>query len=107
MPKVKWKPGAMLSPLPAALISCGAMESPNVMTAAWTGIISSSPPRAYVSIKPERFSHGLITKSGVFVINVTTEKLKFAVDYCGVVSGREKDKFTACSLTPQRSFEVE
>ena len=107
MAKVKWKPGTMLSPLPAALISCGDMERPNVMTAAWTGIVNSKPPRAYVSIRPERYSYGLIKESGVFVINVTTDRLKYAVDFCGVKSGREEDKFKACALTPQRSFEVE
>ena len=107
MSKVNWKPGTLLSPLPAALISCGTMESPNAMTAAWTGIINSTPPRTYVSVQPIRFSHGLIKESGVFVINVTTEKLKFATDYCGARSGRDENKFQTCSLTPQKSFEVE
>ena len=107
MAKVKWDPGTMLSPLPAALISCGTMEHPNVMTAAWTGIINSNPPKAYVSIRPGRLSHQLISENKFFVINVAGEKLKYAVDFCGVKSGRDTDKFTACQLTAQESFEVE
>ncbi len=107
MAKIQWKPGTMLSPLPAALISCGTMERPNAMTAAWTGIVCSTPPRTYVSITPARYSHGLIKESGVFVINVTNEKLKYAADYCGVKSGRDEDKFAACNITAQKSFEVD
>lgn len=107
MAKIKWDPGTLLSPLPAALISCGTMERPNIMTAAWTGIISSDPPRAYVSVRPQRYSYELIKSSGVFVINVTTERLKFAADYCGIKSGRDVDKFAACGLTAQKSFTVE
>ena len=107
MAKIQWKPGTLLSPLPAALISCGTMEKPNAMTAAWTGIISSTPPRAYVSIQPPRYSHGLIKESGVYVINLTGEKLARAADYCGVKSGRDEDKFAACGLTAQASFAVD
>ena len=106
MAKIKWNAGTLLSPLPAALISSGTLEKPNVMTAAWVGIINSEPPRAYVSIRPERFSHGIIKDSMEFVINVTTEKLSFAADYCGVKSGRDEDKFKSCSLTPLKSFAV-
>ncbi len=107
MAKIEWKPGTLLSPLPAALISCGTMERPNAMTAAWTGIINSTPPKTYVSIQPPRYSHELIKKSGVFVINVTGEKLARAADYCGVKSGRDEDKFAACGITAQKSFAVE
>lgn len=107
MAKIQWKPGTMLSPLPAALISCGTMEKPNAMTAAWTGIINSTPPKTYVSIQPPRYSYNLIKESGVFVINVTTEKLAKATDYCGVRSGRDEDKFAACGITAQESFAID
>ncbi|MCL1829961.1 MAG: flavin reductase family protein [Oscillospiraceae bacterium] len=106
MAKIKWNAGTLLSPLPAALISCGTIENPNVMTAAWVGIINSDPPRAYVSIRPERLSHSIINEGMDFVINVTTEKLKFAADYCGVKSGRDVDKFKACSINAVKSFAV-
>lgn len=79
--------------------SCGTVERPNVMTAAWTGIISSEPPMTYVSIRPSRFSHGLIKDSGEFVINLTTLPLAEAADFCGVKSGRDTDKFQAMHLT--------
>ena len=106
MAKIQWNAGTLLSPLPAALISCGTLEKPNVMTAAWVGIINSDPPRAYVSIRLERYSHEIITKGMDFVINVTTEDLKFAADYCGIKSGRDEDKFKSCNLTPIKSFVV-
>lgn len=99
MSKITWKPGTMLAPVPPALISCGTVERPNVMTAAWTGIISSEPPMTYVSIRPSRFSHGLIKDSGEFVINLTTLPLAEAADFCGVKSGRDTDKFQAMHLT--------
>ena len=106
MAKIKWPAGTLLSPLPAALISSGTLEKPNVMTAAWVGVINSDPPRVYVSIRPERYSHGIITDSMEFVINVTTEQLKYAADYCGIKSGRDENKFEACSLTAIKSFLV-
>ncbi len=100
------KPGAMISPLPAVLVSCGDMEYSNVFTAAWTGIISSNPPRAYVSVRPERHSHGIITEKREFVINLVSSKLAKTLDYCGVKSGRDEDKFLSCSLKKEKSTEV-
>ncbi|MGN0913567.1 MAG: flavin reductase family protein, partial [Alphaproteobacteria bacterium] len=79
MAKITWKPGTLLAPVPPALISCGTLEKPNVMTAAWTGIISSDPVITYVSVRPSRFSHGLIKESGEFVINLPTAALVTAV----------------------------
>ena len=99
MSKITWKPGTMLAPIPPALISCGTVENPNVMTAAWTGIISSEPPMTYVSIRPSRFSHKLIKDNGEFVINLTTLPLAEAADFCGVKSGRDTDKFREAHLT--------
>lgn len=99
MAKVTWKPATLLSPLPAALVSCGTVEEPNVLTIAWTGIINSSPAMTYVSIRPERWSHHIISESGEFVINVTNDSLVRAADFCGVRSGKDTDKFAEMKLT--------
>ncbi|MBQ0054729.1 MAG: flavin reductase family protein [Synergistaceae bacterium] len=104
--KQTWKPGTLLYPLPAVLVSCGTVEKPNAMTAAWTGTICSDPVMVYVSIRPERYSYGLIEKSGEFVLNLTTEKLARATDLCGVKSGRDTDKFRLCRLTPENAAEI-
>lgn len=89
----------MVYPVPVALVSCGTTAKPNVFTAAWTGTINSDPASAYVSIRPERYSYGLIKESGEFVINMTTEKLVRAADFVGVKSGRDMNKFKAAGLT--------
>lgn len=90
----------MLSPLPPALISCGSMDKLNVMTAAWTGIICTEPTLVYVSIRPSRYSNEIIRKTQEFVINVPSVKIAKAVDWCGVKSGRNVDKFKETGLTP-------
>lgn len=100
MAKQVWKPGTLLSPTPAALVTCGTMENPNILTVGWTGIINSSPAMTYVSIRPERFSHHIIEENGEFCINVTTADLVRAADFCGVRSGRDTDKFKEMKLTP-------
>lgn len=99
MTKITWKPGTMVYPLPPVLVSCGTVSQPNVMTVAWTGIICSDPVLTYVSIRPSRFSYELIKESQEFVINIPTWKMVAAVDYCGVKSGRNVDKFKEMSLT--------
>ncbi len=99
MSKQVWKPATLLSPLPAALVTCGTVEKPNVLTIAWTGIINSSPAMTYISVRPERWSHHLIKESGEFVINVTTADLVRAADFCGVRSGKDTDKFEEMKLT--------
>ncbi len=99
MSKQIWKPGTLLAPAPAALVTCGTVEQPNVLTVAWTGIINSVPPMTYVSIRPERFSHHLIEESKEFVINITTAELTRAADFCGVRSGKDTDKFAEMKLT--------
>ena len=106
MSKTVWKGSALLSPLPPALVVCGDMEKPNVLTVAWTGIINSQPPKTYVSIRPERFSHGIIAKSGELTINLPARELVRAVDLCGVRSGRDTDKFAVCGLTPVPASEL-
>ncbi|NLT57936.1 MAG: flavin reductase family protein [Clostridiales bacterium] len=102
MKKIAWKPGTVMAPLPALLVTCGPMERPNAMTAGWTGILCSDPPITYVSIQPIRYSHGLVSERGVFVLNLTTEDLAFAVDFCGVKSGRDMDKLAHLGLTVER-----
>lgn len=106
MPKQNWKGSTLLGPLPAALITCGSMEKPNILTIAWTGIINTQPPRTYISIRPERYSYPMIKGSGEFVINLTTRQLVRAVDFCGVRSGKDTDKFAECSLTPEPATKV-
>lgn len=93
MGKIKWPAGTLLAPLPPALISSGSIENPNVMTAAWTGIVCSDPVLTYVSIRPSRLTHEIISKTHSFVVNVPNLPLLKAVDFCGVKSGRNVDKF--------------
>lgn len=101
MAKETFKPGTMIYPLPAVLVSCGGSpEDYNLMTAAWTGTLCTDPPMCYVSIRPERHSYGLIKKYGEFVLNLTTEELAKATDWCGVKSGRDTDKWAAMGLHP-------
>ena len=97
--KISSKPGPLTAPLPAVMVSCGDMEKSNIVTVAWTGIINSHPPVTYVSVRKERYSHDIIAEKGEFVINLTTKKLVRACDYCGVVSGRDVDKFKETHLT--------
>ena len=99
MSKQVWKPGNLLAPVPPVLVSCGNMEKPNLITIAWAGTINSDPVRVSISVRPERYSHGLIAESGEFVINLPTQKILRAVDWCGVKSGRDVDKFKEMGLT--------
>lgn len=106
MSRQTWKPGTMTSPLPPALITSTDGKKPNVMTAAWTGIICSEPVITYVSLRPSRYTHELISKSKEFVINMPTWKIADAVDTVGVKSGRDTDKFALTGLTPLASSKV-
>lgn len=106
MGKITWKAGTMLAPLPPALISCGTIDKPNVMTAAWTGIIASDPALTYVSIRPSRYSHEIISKTKEFVINLPTYKMLEATDFCGVKSGRNVDKFKEMNLTAAKCAKI-
>ena len=98
--KVALKPGAMLCPLPAVMVSCGRGDKKNIITIAWTGIINSQPPLTYISVRKSRHSHDLVAAEGEFVINLTTEDLVFTADWCGVKSGADCDKFEEMGLTP-------
>ena len=100
MGKVSFKPGTMLNPVPVVMVSCGSMEEKNILTIAWTGIINSEPPITYVSVRKSRYSHELIEKTNEFVINLCTEDLTKAADFCGVKTGRNMDKFKELRLTP-------
>ena len=102
MSKVKWKGSALLAPVPPALVTCGTMEKPNVLTIAWTGIINTNPPKTYISVRPERFSYDMIDSLGEFVINLPTKDMVRAVDFCGVKSGKDIDKFKKTNLNIQK-----
>lgn len=105
--KESWKPGTVLYPLPAVLVSCGAApEEYNVLTVAWTGTVCTDPPMCYISVRPERHSYEIIRRSGEFVINLTTRSLARATDWCGVRSGRDCDKFSEAGLTPAPGLHV-
>ena len=106
MSKVTWKAGTMLYPLPQVMVSCGTMEKSNIITVAWTGTVNSEPPMTYVSVRPERYSYGLIKETGEFVINLTTDRLVWNADFCGVKSGRDVDKFALPGLTAIAASEV-
>ena len=93
------KPGPLPAPLPAVMVSCGDMENSNIITIAWTGIINSHPPMTYISVMPRRQSHSIISEKREFVINLTTSELAKAMDFCGVRSGRDVDKFDHLGLT--------
>ena len=101
MSKVNWKPGTMIYPLPVVLVSCGeTSEEYNLITIAWTGTISSDPPMCYISLRPTRHSYEIIKRTGEYVINLTTEKLAYATDWCGVRSGKKINKWEKTGLTP-------
>lgn len=101
MSKINWKSGNMLYPLPVVMVSCARKnERPNIITVAWAGTICSDPVMLSISVRKERFSHAIISETGEFVINLVTEDLVYATDYCGVKSGRDVDKFSQMNLTP-------
>lgn len=100
--KETWKPGNMLYPLPAVMVSVtDGQGNDNIITVAWTGTICTNPPMVYISVRPSRYSYKMLKKTGEFVINLTTEELAFATDYCGVRSGRDVDKFKEAHLTKE------
>ena len=104
MGKQSWKPGNMLNPVPAVMVSCADREGkPNIITIAWAGTVCTNPPMVSISVRPTRYSYDMIRETGEFVINLVTEPLTRACDYCGVVSGRDVDKFAETRLTPQAS----
>ena len=107
MSKQSWKPGTLIYPLPAVLVTCGTTpEEYNMLTIAWTGTICTEPPMCYISVRKERHSYDIIRRTGEFVINLTTEEMARATDWCGVRSGRNEDKWKATGLTPMANPHV-
>lgn len=101
MAKQSWKPGNMLYPVPAVMVSCGREgEKPNIITVAWAGTVCSTPAMVSISVRPSRYSHEIISETKEFVLNLVTKELTYATDYCGVKSGRDIDKFQEMHLTP-------
>ena len=109
MAKQKWKGGALIAPVPPAMISCGSEEdgSSNIITVAWTGIINTIPPKTYISVRPSRYSYEIIKNSGVFAINLTTKALVRAADWCGVRTGAKLDKFERCRLLREKANAID
>ena len=102
MSKQSWRPGNMLYPVPAVMVSCKGKDpgaKPNIITLAWAGTICSDPVMLSISVRPERYSHDIIEQSGEFVVNLVTEELTFCCDWCGVRSGRNVDKFKEMNLS--------
>jgi flavin reductase (DIM6/NTAB) family NADH-FMN oxidoreductase RutF len=107
MTKLKWKPGTMLYPLPAVMVSCGhTPQDHNIITIAWTGVVNTDPPMVYISVRPHRHSFEILKKTGDFVINLTTKDLARATDWNGVKSGKDIDKASATNLTYSKATEV-
>ena len=98
-----WKPGTFIYPIPVVMVSCGSFEKSNIITIAWTGILNTNPAEVYISVRPERYSYKLIKDNGEFVINLTTQSLAYATDWCGVKSGANFDKFKEMKLTKQKA----
>lgn len=103
MSKQVWKPATILNPVPAVLVTCSDGIKDNVFTVAWTGTVCSDPAMTYISVRKERYSYDIIKSTGEFCINLVTDKLVKAVDYCGVKSGRKEDKFNSMKLTKQKA----
>lgn len=107
MSKLIWKPGTMIYPLPAVMVSCGSQPSEyNIITISWTGTICTDPAMCYISVRPSRYSYDIIKKNGEYVINLTTKALAYAADWCGVKSGADHEKFKEMRLTPGPASKV-
>ena len=104
--KQTWKGSVLTSPVPPTLVTSEFEGIKNIFTVAWTGILCTQPPVTYISVRPERFSYELISKSGEFVINLATEELTKAVDFCGVRSGKKMDKFAHLGLTCEKASKL-
>ena len=108
MPKQLWKPSTLLNPVPVVMVTSADRDGkPNIITLAWAGTVNSEPPMLSISVRKERYSYNLIKEKGQFVVNLTTEKLTYATDICGVKSGRDTDKFQLLGLTPEKASKVD
>jgi flavin reductase (DIM6/NTAB) family NADH-FMN oxidoreductase RutF len=107
MTKLLWKPGTMIYPLPAVMVSCGSEPAEyNIITISWTGTICTDPAMCYISVRPSRHSYNIIRKNGCYVINLTTKTLAYVTDWCGVKSGKDHDKFRETGLTPVPAIKI-
>ena len=106
MAKKSFKGGALLSPLPPTMVSCGDIENSNIITIGWTGILNTIPPKTYISVRPTRHSYNIIKEKGEFVINLTPSNLAREADYCGIYTGKKVDKFEKCKLTKEKATQV-
>lgn len=103
-----WRPGNMLYPLPAVMVSTADRKgNANILTVAWTGTVCSDPAMLYISVRPERYSYHMLKETGEFVVNLTTEKLAYATDWCGVKSGRDVDKWKELNLTKGKAEKLD
>jgi len=108
MAKQIWKPSTMLNPVPVVMVSCADRSGkPNIITVAWAGTVNSDPPMLSISVRKERHSYGLIKERGQFAVNLTTQKLAYATDLCGVKSGRDVDKFKLTGLTAEKASVID
>lgn len=108
MAKKIWKPSTLLNPVPVVMATCtDETGKPNIITLAWAGTVNSDPPMLSISVRKTRYSHDLIKGRGQFAVNLTTQKLAFATDICGVKSGRDTDKFEAAKLTPEKASVID
>ena len=108
MARQTWKPGNMLYPLPAVMVSTADKKGgQNIITVAWTGTVCTNPAMLYISVRPERYSYHMIKESGEFVVNLTTEDLAYATDWCGVKSGKDVDKWKELKLTPGKAEKLQ
>lgn len=106
MKKQVWKGTVLTSPVPPVMVSCGDMESSNIVTVAWTGTVNTKPPMTYISLRPSRHSYGIIKEKGEFVINLTPTSLIKKADYCGIYTGKKVNKFEKCGFTKAEATEV-
>ena len=107
MAKVTKKSSTALYPVPAVMVSCGTGDQANIITLAWVGTLCSNPPLVGIGVRPSRYSHGLIQEAGEFVINLPSADQTRWLDHCGIVSGRDEDKWAACGFTPAPATEVQ
>lgn len=108
MGKQIWKPSTLLNPVPVVMVTCADADGKaNIITLAWAGTINSDPPMLSISVRKERYSYNLIKEKGQFAVNLTTQKLAFATDLCGVKSGRDTDKFAAAGLTAEKASVID
>ena len=103
MSKVSLNAGALLAPVPAVMVSCGDMENSNIITIGWCGILNTSPAKTYISVRPSRYSYGIIKEKREFVINLVPDILAKKADYCGIYTGKKVDKFKKCGFTKEKA----